>query len=70
MQAGQSARALDDIARSTLDSQAGRTLTEPEWVAMRSRLVKVAVTLREWDRRAKAAQPELGNVDELCQPEP
>ncbi len=70
MPAPQSAQVLVEVARSTLDSHAGRALTEAEWDRMRSRLVRFAATIREWAGRSEKVEPGLGNVDEICQPEP
>lgn len=70
IEADLSASALEAAARRAHESGAGRCLSDAEWAEARSRLLDFAVILRGWDRKAKNPQPELGNVDAICQREP
>jgi hypothetical protein len=59
---------IQDAARAAIELRAGRTLTDAEWAATRSRLLKFAGILRDWD--GKTTSSRRGNVEVLCQPEP
>ncbi len=63
-----SPKQLEAAARAAIELRADRTLTDAEWVAMRSRLLEFAGILRDWDRKTTASR--RGNVEVLCQPEP
>ena len=63
-----SPKQLEAAARAAIELRADRTLTDAEWVAMRSRLLEFASILRDWDRKTTASR--RGNVEVLCQPEP
>jgi hypothetical protein len=55
-------------ARTAIELNAGRPLTDAQWAAARARLVEFAGILRDWDRKTVASR--RGNVELLCQPEP
>lgn len=66
----ESPNARERAARGALDLGTGQRLSDGEWVAARSRLLDLAVILRGWVRKAEKRDPELGNVDAICQREP
>jgi len=66
---GGPSRVLEAAARASLDLDAGRSFSDLEWAEARSRLLDFGLILRSWDRRATNPEPELGNVDAICQPE-
>jgi hypothetical protein len=59
---------IENAARAAIELGADRTLTDPEWAAMRTRLLEFAGILRRWDRE-KTGLCERGNVEVLCQRE-
>ena len=60
---------MEYAARAALDTLRGQGQDEPEWVRARTKLMEFAAILRRWDRKAKNTEPELGNVDAICQRE-
>lgn len=56
------ARDLEDAARATLDSLAGRCLTDAEWMRARAKLVEFMSILRTWDQQAKTSNSRTDNV--------
>src|SRR5688572_6628885 len=49
---GQKSR--EEVARAALDSRAGRTLTDEEWVVGKARMLEFVGLLRDWDRKTSA----------------
>jgi hypothetical protein len=58
---------IEAAARTAIELNAGRALTDAEWAAMRTRLREFAAILRVWDRETDA--PRRGNVELPCQRE-
>ncbi len=63
-----SPQATEHAARAAFNERVGRTLTDSEWVATRTKLLDFAGILRGWDRKTTASR--RGNVEVLCQREP
>jgi len=59
-------QALENGARTTLDSCAGRTFSDEEWIQARAKLIQYTAVLRDWEK----ASPGVGNLEVLCQREP
>jgi len=55
-------------ARQAIELSAGRTVTDAEWAALRTRLLEFAGILRAWERTTTA--PRRGNFEVLCQRKP
>jgi hypothetical protein len=55
-------------ARMALESRIGRSVTDAEWQAMRSKLTEFVTILQGWDSRRRRVG--VGNVEALCQREP
>ena len=55
-------------ARTVIELQARRALTDAQWAAARARLLEFAGILRVWDREMTTCK--RGNVETLCQREP
>lgn len=62
-------RVVEHAARAAVEQRAGRCLSDAEWAEARSRLLDFGAILRGWDRGSKNPEPELGNVDAICQQE-
>ena len=56
------AERLEGVARAKLESDAGRCLTDAEWVRARSRLLQFAMILYGWDRLARTKETGADNV--------
>jgi hypothetical protein len=52
----------ETVARTSIESQIGRTLDDLEWMRARARLVEFARILRDWGRRANMAESQLQKV--------
>jgi hypothetical protein len=63
-------KALENSARTALDSCTGRTLTDVEWERARTKLLEFAAILCSWVPNTRNTRPGLGNVEALCQREP
>ena len=49
-------KSREEVARAALDSRAGRTLTDQEWVVTKARMLGFVGLLRTWDRKTSALQ--------------
>jgi len=57
-----SLQSAEDTARATVESLAGRTLSEVEWARVRARLLEFVTILRGWKVKANTPDSGLGNV--------
>jgi len=57
-------QSAEDTARATVESVAGRNLSEVEWARLRARLLEFLTILRGWEAKANRSDSGLGNVVE------
>ena len=54
-------KTLEEAARTDLNAQAGRTLTDAEWARARTPLLEFVTILRGWSRRTHAPKDSGAN---------
>jgi hypothetical protein len=55
-------QSAEDTARATIESLAGRNLSDVEWARVRARLLEFVTILRGWEEKVNMPESGLGNV--------